>query len=121
MIRSAQAREGKRRYSREDLRGDMDAVIRKLVNRGGFVRVVELGSLGRGRIRNSKFRKEIIDEVRGELLVPHEVAGVETGGFNVRSDAAESVRFFVNNGVMTGRLKEVYEGLVIRLGITAVP
>ena len=117
MIGSAQTREGKRTYTRDDLKSDMGGVVRQLVNRGGLVRTVDIKSLGRGRIRHSKFRKEIIDGIRLGVLEPHEVAGVRTGGFKVRSDVAEAVGFFVNNGVMTGPLKKVYERLVLGLGL----
>ena len=115
MIRAAQAKEGKRKYTREDLRADISAVVNKFVSRSGFLKTVETGNLGRGTIRNSKYRREIIGAVTDGLLERHHISGVRDGGVNVRADAAESVQFFANNGVMTGRLRDVFEALAARL------
>ena len=116
-VRAAQAREGRRRYSGEDLKADVGAVISKFVNRAGFLQTVEIGNLGRGVIRTSKFRKEIIDEICAQLLDQHHISGVGSGGFNIKPEAADSVLFYANNGVMTGRLKEVFEGIARRLDV----
>ena len=117
MIMSAQAVEGKRRYSRDDLRTDVSAVVGKFVNRSGFLRTVERRNIGRGTIRNSKHGKDIIRAVERGLLEHHEVSGVKGGAMNVKSDCAESVLFFMNNGVMTGCVKDVLEGIAAELGL----
>ncbi len=116
-IRAAQSREGKRRYGREDLKGDIAAVVRKFVNRSGFLQTVETRNLSKGVIRGSKFCEEIIEALRSGLLENHSISGVKGGGWHVKEEAVEAVRFFANNGVMTGRLKEIYEATATKLGI----
>ena len=111
MIMLAQARDGKRRYGRDDLTADVMAVVSKFVNRSGFLRTVEVRNLNRGTIRNSKYGKDVVDALRAGLLEHHRISGIKEGGMNVRPDCAESVLFFVNNGVMTGCVKDVVENI----------
>ena len=37
------------------------------------------------------------------------------GGYNVRDEAKDAVTFFASNGVLTGRLKEMHDGLSMKL------
>ena len=91
--------------------------MRKFVNRSGFLQTVETRNLSRGVIRGSKFCEEIIEALRSGLLEHHNISGVKGGGWHVKEEAVEAVRFFASNGVMTGRLKETYEATATELGI----
>lgn len=115
MIRSAQTREGGRQYGSEDLRTDIGRIVSKFVNRSGFLQTVEARNLKRGPIRGSKFADDIIADVSTRLLTHHNISGVTEGGFHVKEDAKDAVRFYVSNGVFTGSLKQVYEALQKRL------
>lgn len=118
MVHAAQAREGKRKYSKEDLERDVGIIVKKFVNRSGFLRTVEARNLDRGVIRNSRFCEEVIEEIQSSVLEKHRISGVKEGGWNVRQEAKDAVQFYVDNGVMTGPLKDVIETLMRRLEVT---
>ena len=61
MIRSAQTREGGRKYTSEDLRTDIGRIVSKFMNRSGFLQTVEARNLRRGPIRGSKFADASVD------------------------------------------------------------
>ena len=115
MIRVASTREGGRTYTREDLRADIGAVIRRFVSGGGFLQTMHKKNLRRGTIRESKHGDQIIEHIVARLLEGHHLSGAPEGGYNVRADTNESVLFFASNGVFSGPLKDVYEELVRKL------
>jgi hypothetical protein len=115
VIRLAEAREGRRKYGRNDLKADIGRVIGKFVSRGGFLQTVEQRNMKRGTIRGSKYADDVIETLVSSVLESHHISGVTEGGYNVREDALDAVRFFASNGVLTGRLKDVYDSLVTKL------
>jgi len=117
MIRLAQTRDGRRKYSQEDLKADLGRIIGKFVNRGGFLQTVEARNLKRGTIRSSKYADDVVAQVVSRLLEHHNISGATEGGYNVRDDSKDAVRFYASNGVFSGPVKEVYEGLVRKLNL----
>ena len=111
MIRVASAREGGRKYTREDLRADIGTVISRFVSGGGFLQTLHKRDLKRGTIRESKHGDQIVEHIGARLLEGHHISGAPEGGYNVRANAKESVLFFASNGVFSGPLKDAYEEL----------
>jgi len=107
LIRLAEAREGRRKYGHDDLKADIGRVISKFVSRGGLLQTVEQRNLRRGTIRGSKHADDVIEALISNVLESHHISGVAEGGYNVREDVVDAVRFFTSNGVLTGGLKYV--------------
>lgn len=85
------------------------------MSRGGFLQTVEQRNMKRGTIRGSKYADDVIEALVSSVLESHHISGVPEGGYNVREDAVDAVRFFASNGVLTGRLKDVYNSLATKL------
>lgn len=115
LIVSAQIREGKRRYAKDDLKSDLKKVLAKFVGPSGFLQTVESRNLKKGAIRGSRFCDEIVDAIEGRILERHHLSGTTEGGLNVKSESAEAVRFLATNGVLTGPLTELFDGLCRKL------
>lgn len=110
-------REGRRKYSLEDLRSDIDSVIHRFIIKGGIgLKTVESSTLLRGPISGSRYRDEIMDVLKSTVLEEHHISG-GLAGFHVRDDASEAVKFYAANNVFTGALREAFEKLQKRLGL----
>jgi hypothetical protein len=112
LINSIQVREGKRKYSTEDLRADIHSVISKFVIRGGIgLKSVEERNLSRGPISASLYKTDVIDVLKSTVLQTHKISG-QREGYNIREEAEESVRFYAANNVFTGPLRLAFERLM---------
>jgi hypothetical protein len=111
-INSLQIAEGKRSYSADDLKNDMRIVVSKFVNRGGLgLKTLTEGNLAKGPIQSSRYKLEILTELKSTVLDQHDVSGTSEKGFHVRPEAQEAVKFFATNNVFTGPLREAYDHL----------
>ncbi len=103
---------GKRRYSGEDLKADITAVVRQFLSKSGVgVKTVRRTALGRGAIAESPHRDEVIEELLKIVLTEHHLSGVKEGGVSVRPEAEDCVKFYAVNNVLTGPLAEVFDRL----------
>jgi hypothetical protein len=117
MFVSLQVSEGKRRYSADVLRSDIDSVVSKFIIKGGIgLRSVEARNLTKGSISSSRYRDEIVSALSGSILEEHHISGT-SGGYNIRKEAVEAVRFYAANNIFTGALREVFERLQKKLAI----
>jgi hypothetical protein len=115
-IGSAQISDGKREYSRADLRSDVIAVISKFIIRGGLaLRSIEAAHLRKGPIGQSRYREEIISELLAHTIGSHEISGVPGGGCHIRDEAEDAVRFFAVNNNFTGPVQVAFEKLISKL------
>jgi hypothetical protein len=55
--------------------------------------------------------------MKAVLLEEHHISGA-SAGYNVRKDSTESVKFYAANNVFTGKLREAFEKLENRLGLS---
>lgn len=110
-------RSGRKRYSTEELKADIAAVLVKFVTRTGVgVHAVPQSDLAKGVIGASKYRDEILEELLRNVLEPD--SGVLHGrGVRVRRDAERAVMFYVGNGVFTGPIQRTFESLQRRLSL----
>ncbi len=114
---NAKIKEGKKRYSSEDLSSDVRSVINKFIIKGvaGLKTVTEL-NLAKGSISASRHREEVIRELLATVLEKHAISGGVVG-YNVRPDAVEAVRFYAANNVFTGQLRTAFDSLIVGLGL----
>ena len=107
---------GKRRYNREDLKADIEAIIRKFLSRGGLsVKTIRRSFLMKGSIADSPHRNEIVETLLKTVLETHHVSGVSDGGVGVRDEALDCVKFYAANNVFTGQLADASERLTRHL------
>jgi hypothetical protein len=72
----ARVKDGKRRYSVEDLQNDIMYVIDKFIIKGGVgLKSVEHRNLSRGVIASSNHRNEVVDAISSQLLEEHHISG----------------------------------------------
>ncbi len=118
IFNSIRVKEGKKKYSAEDLRADIQCVINKFVIKGGIgLRSVELHNLTRGTISTSRYRDEIIEMLTSMVIEEHHISG-KPGGYNVREEAIEAVKFYAGNNVLTGLLRDCFEKLQKKLSVS---
>jgi hypothetical protein len=69
-------KEGKKKYSTEDLRTDIHSVISKFIIKGGIgLKSVEARNLQKGPISASRYRDEITDALIATVLEEHHISG----------------------------------------------
>lgn len=111
-IRIEALKAGQQKYTEDDLRSDIQHVLKPFVVRGGLqVKTIATNGLGRGPIADSRHCDEILTELRSNILYSHRISGMIDGGFAIREDAIEAVKFYALNNVFTGALAETYERL----------
>jgi hypothetical protein len=117
IFNSVRVREGKKKYALDDLRSDIHAVISKFIIRGGIgLKSVEASNLLKGPISASHYREEIIGTLATVVFEEHVISG-NLRGYNIRKNAAESVKFYAANNVPTGPLREAFERLQAKLSL----
>ncbi len=109
---------GKRAYTTDNLQSDIASVVSKFIGKSRLaLKSVAKQHLTTGPISMSRYRKEIIDTLLGTVVEPHTISGTSEQGYHIREAAAESVRFFAGNNVLTGPLGEAFERLKRELRI----
>jgi hypothetical protein len=118
VFNNARVLEGRRSYSVEDLRNDINCVINKFITRGGVnLRNVEKRLLTKGPISVSPHRDEIIGVLTDIIFKEEGGYGEAEEWFRVRKSAVESVKFYAANNVFTGRLQEAFDRLKSDLSV----
>ena len=116
LIATAQVNAGRRDYSKADLRNDIVALVTKFITRGGLgLKSIEAAHLKKGTVSQSRYRDELIDGLLGHVIEPHEISGFGEGGYHIKSEAEDAVKFFAANNSFTGPLKQVFDRLVAKL------
>ena len=117
-ITAVQVRDGKKKYSQEDLDSDMRTVLDKFAGRGGLgLRTVEGRNLTRGPIQMSPHRDAILQEIVNCVLQEHTISAKASTGYNVSEGATQAMRFYVDNNVFTGPIAVAHKRLLRRLGL----
>jgi hypothetical protein len=112
LFSSVKVKEGHKLYSEDDLRSDIAAVLSKFIIKGGIgIRSVDALNVGKGAISASRYKDEILDALRSTVLEQHHIAGRNKGGYNIREEAKEAIKFYATNNVFTGSLREAFEAL----------
>src|SRR5262249_21655696 len=118
IINNERVKEGKRKYSSDDLRADIHSVVSKFIIKGGIgLKSVESRNLVKGSISVSRYRDEILSVLESTVLEKHHISGAGDG-YNIRKDAVEAVKFYAANNVFTGPLREAFERLQKQLGLS---
>jgi len=117
MINSIRISAGKKKYSRDDLKVDIDSMIRKFMPREASFKSLAEINLSTGLISSSLFRDEIIDGFKKYIIEPHHLSGQKAPGYNVRDEAKHSFNHYVNNKDLIGPLANVFEYLCKKLGL----
>jgi hypothetical protein len=117
MFNSIKIREGMRTYSLDDLRADMDSVLRKFVFKGGQgLKTVSSASLVKGTISASPHRDDVIEVLTRGVLDDHLISG-SSAGYHIAESATEALKFYAANNVFSGPLRDAFERLRLRLGL----
>lgn len=117
IFNNERVKEGKRKYSVDDLRADINSVISKFIIKGGIgLKTVESRNLAKGSISASRYRDEIIEVLASTVLEKHHISGAGEG-YNVRKEATEAVKFYAANNVFTGPLRGAFERLQKQLAL----
>lgn len=115
-INSEIIRAGRRSYSEDDLRSDLNSLIFKFIPKDGLgLKSVEGRSLERGTIGNSINKERIIEAFKRTVLEEHVLSGQSGSGYHVTDDAKQSFLYFSTNNVYTGSLKHLFDELRRRI------
>jgi hypothetical protein len=118
IFNNERVKEGRKKYSSDDLRADIHSVIHKFIIKGGIgLKSIESSHLARGSISASRYRDEILEVLTSLVLEKHQISGAE-GGYHIRKVAEESIKFYASNNVFTGPLRTAFEKLQTQLGIS---
>lgn len=116
VFNNARVLEGKRSYSVDDLRNDVNCVINKFITKGGVnLRNVEEHLLTKGPISVSPHRDKIIGVLKDMVFKKQGGYGDAEEWYRIRKSAVESVKFYAANNVFTGRLQEAFDRLRVEL------
>jgi hypothetical protein len=117
-INAAQIEAGKRKYGLEDLKADFAAVASKFILKGGIgLRTIAEANLPKGRVSGSRYRSEILEALKADVIEGHHVSGMSGLGYAVRKEAVEAMRFYATNNVFTGPLSSAFVKLARTLGL----
>lgn len=112
MFSGIRIREGRKTYGLEDLRADIDSVLRKFAFKGGTgLKTVSASSLIKGTISVSPHRDEIVETLKRIVFEEHHISGNATSGFHIAENAREAFKFYASNNVLTGPLRDAFEKL----------
>jgi hypothetical protein len=111
-IDSLRIADGTKSYDVNDLKADMDAVLKKFFSAGGLgFKKINTNHIKTGHISASRNRDEVI-----EILCKKVISLVEAGAsgksyYEVSSTSKEALRFFATNNVYTGDIKTAFNEL----------
>lgn len=118
LFNTVRVNEGKRKYTLEDAKADIHWVISKFIIKGGIgLKTVEERSLLKGPISTSRYKKEVLEALQSTVIEEHTISGPTARGYHVREEAAEAVRFYSTNNVLTGPLREAIDRLARKLSL----
>lgn len=104
---------GNKKYTKDDLKSDIDVILRKFIPReaAGF-KPVYPDYITSGMIARAAVRDQIFTIVSAKLLtLTHKASSPTSQCYVVNEDAKSSLTDYMNNGVFTGVLAEVFEDL----------
>lgn len=118
MINAERVRAGHKDYDPEDLRHDMEQLIKKFMPKDGatFKSVLDKHLLT-GTVARSPNGKEVIDVFSKHLLERNIVPGMTSHAFHVKDSVKNCLRHYAVNGVFTGPLLEAYQELLKNLKV----
>jgi hypothetical protein len=114
-INSVKISENEKKYSSSDLKNDVSCVIDKFIFRNG-IKTVEKRNLSKGIIGKSIYKEDIINTLLSLVIEEHRISGKE-GGYHVKYDKEDDVKFYAANNVFVGVLKDTYDKLCNKLEI----
>lgn len=102
-----------RRYSRDDLKKDIRALLKKFpVRPGGVIGILKAHNFYKGAGQNSPHRKAIIEALIDHgVIAEHERTGSQDGGVHVTPEAHHDIVVLADNGVFIGRIHDAYADL----------
>lgn len=116
MVSAERIYAGERKYSKDDLRKDMEHILSKFyVKEGVGLRTVHEDNMSRGLISKSIHKEEIIEILNKTVIEKHTISGVSGYALNIRNEAREAVQNYINNGVFTGVLSDAFKELCNKL------
>jgi len=116
-INTAKIVAGKRKYNREDLKSDIENLIKKFMPKEGmFKSIVEI-NLAKGAISSSLHRDDIISAFKKYILEEHHVSGTTEKGYKVNEETRSSFINYVSNKFLSGPLGECFDFLCKKLNI----
>jgi hypothetical protein len=114
-INAAKISEGKRKYNKEDLRNDLEHIIKKFMPKEGIFKSLVESNLGKGPISISIYRDEIISAFCRFILERHQISGTKDHGYKVKEKAKKALINYAGNKYFTDALRECYEFLIKKL------
>jgi len=104
---------GKKKYSEENLRTDIESIIKKFVPKEGLgFKTVHEEYLASGIINKSLYRDDIIKILIKKLLDKHPISGATGTAYHIKDDAKPAISHYIINGVYTGILSDAYQELL---------
>lgn len=112
VVNTSRVKLGIKPYSVNDLRSDIDSVLRKFIAKGGVgLKSVDAKYLIRGQIADSPNRERIVEVLCKKVLEGHQAPGHTKVEYKVRKEAQEDIRFYATNNILTGVLQKAFESL----------
>ncbi len=115
VIYPAMTSAGKRLYTEEDLKNDIDSLLKKFSNKIGFgFKPVELEKLSKGSIQQSIHRDLILDYF-GKFIIEKKNSTKDQLEYSIREDAKSAIQHYLSNGIFTGCLKVLKDELLRKI------
>lgn len=115
-IESEAIRQGKKKYTEENLKSDIYIALEQFIGKGGVgFKAVETTVYGRGKISGSPHKEKILNEIRTHLLDEHHVTAGSKKAHAIADGAKESVKALMSNNVLTSEVLELYNNLKSKL------
>lgn len=112
LIEAECVREGTRRYTVENLRADVNYVLRRFIPKEGLgLRTVTERNLTTGTISTSIHCKDVIAAFKKYLIEEHAISGSDSAGCHIKEAAKEAVIYWATNGVYTGAIAAMFDEL----------
>ncbi|HEV7743757.1 MAG TPA: hypothetical protein VGO56_02060 [Pyrinomonadaceae bacterium] len=119
VVEMARVKAGIKRYSTEELRADIDNILRKFIAKGGVgLKSVDSRYILLGEIADSPNKEVVLEVLCESALEGRQLQGHTKVEYRVRKEAEDEMKFYATNNVLTGALKRLSDKLSRRLMLT---
>ncbi|EAU55932.1 NACHT domain-containing protein [Mariprofundus ferrooxydans] len=104
---------GTKNYDLNDLKSDIDSVLKKFFVAGGLgFKKINVNHIATGHISTSYHKGQIIECLSQHVFSLKSNAGIaEKNYYEINNESQEAMRFFANNNVYTGGIKSAFKKL----------
>ncbi|MEM9293746.1 MAG: NACHT domain-containing protein [Acidobacteriota bacterium] len=100
------------RYTEDDLRSDLEALLHRFVGQSGFrYKSIADPNLSRGAIAHSRYGTELLAAAKRYVLDFHTVPGTSERAYTIRKRSERDFRALIDNNMLIGSLADLYDHL----------